>query len=93
MSWPIQFVEQRELTDFAINAIGNGAVVVVGGISIGIIAKLALEALGFTQIADAFALTATTTIASFGAPLVVAGVIIAAFPIFFIGGYFIKLLS
>lgn len=67
MSFPFTFAERSGDYDFnspIINFTGNAAVVAVGGIVLGVLASVALKALGFSQAATSIA---TAVPVAFGA--------------------------
>lgn len=90
MPWPIQFAKEPKTpynfldSSFAINAIGNGAVAIVGGIVLGTLAQVALKALGFTQIADVIALAIPVTLGAFGVVAIAIGCGLIAISIHFL---------
>lgn len=79
MGWPIQFAKEPKEAygflspQFMTNAFGNGAVAIVGGISLGVIAHVALNALGFPNIANIIALAIPVVLGAFGVATIAVG--------------------
>lgn len=58
-----------------INLIGNGTVVAIGGLGLGLVNNVGLKALGFSKVTTTIATAIPVTIGAFGAavPLTIAG--------------------